>query len=284
MVLSLTLRNKTLWPQLPSLATVIRTHDLAAKKSLGQNFILNEHITDRIAELARIKDKVVLEIGPGPGGLTRSLLKAGAKRVIALEKDERCLRALEELQTHFPHHLDLHQGDALETPLHSLGLTSFTIVANLPYNIGTRLLLNWCEEKEFIDKMVLMFQKEVAERLTALPKTSAYGSLSVWIQWQWQVTSLLTLPPGAFSPPPKIESRVVECMPRTLPLAPARQEALQKVLNTAFQQRRKMLRRSLKALEGFHEEWFERTSLSPLARPEELTIEEFCRLSSCLKI
>lgn len=269
---------------LPSLRQVIENAGLFAKKSLGQNFILDSQVTDKIARLAGITpESTVLEIGPGPGGLTRSLLKENPLKVIAIEKDHRCLQALEPLRQAAQGRLEIIEADALKLSLKSISDRPVIIVANLPYNIATRLLLNWCQEKAHIIKMVLMFQKEVADRLVAIPRSSAYGSLSVWIQWQLEVRQRLTLAPQVFFPAPKVFSTVVDFSPRPQPLYQANPQALETLLATSFQQRRKMLRRSLKDLPDFSPTWFETTGISPEARPEELTIQDFCTLSQHLK-
>lgn len=273
----------TVWNNLPSLRDVVDTYGLRAQKSLGQNFILNEQITDKIVRLAGLSPSChVVEIGPGPGGLTRSLLKAGVDHLTAIERDKRCLLALQQLVGISQGRLRVIEGDALKINLKSLAGGPFHIVANLPYNIGTRLLLGWCTQLSFIKRMTLMFQKEVADRLIAVPGTSTYGSLSVWIQWQLETFQLLTLAPAVFSPAPKVYSAVVQLIPRPHFLYPAHPSSLQKLLATAFQQRRKMLRRSLRGLEGFHEGWFDQTGIAPHARPEELSVEDFCRLSAML--
>lgn len=251
-----------------------------AKKSLGQHFLFDEAITDTIVRLAAIdKGATVLEVGPGPGGLTRSLLKSPLGRLILVEKDDRFIDHLEKMldQSQIPG--EVLRRDALSQKLSTLGDGPFHIVSNLPYNVGTRLLLNWCEEAVHLSAMTLMFQKEVALRLLAKPGDSAYGSLSVWAQWHMAVTSLMTLSASAFTPPPKVDSMVVHLTPYTTPPYPADPEKLQRLLGLCFQQRRKMLRRSLKNHPGFEVSWLEQVGIDPEARPETLTLEAFCRLS-----
>jgi len=235
--------------QLPPLRDVIARHGLMAKKSLGQNFILDLNVTRRIARAAGPFDGFdVIEVGPGPGGLTRALLETGARRVVAIERDRRARAALQELAAAYPGRLELVEGDALELDPAALTDAPRKIVANLPYNIATALLLRWLDNIGAYDSLTLMFQREVAERLVAVPRSPAYGRLSVIVQWLAEPKILFDLPPRAFVPPPKVTSSVVSLMRRAMPLAPANKATLERVTAAAFGQRRKMLRQSLKSL------------------------------------
>ena len=221
----------------------------------------------------------MLEVGPGPGGLTRALLAAGAARVIAIERDPRCIAALSELATAASGSLELIEADALQFDPRDLGADHIVAVANLPYNIGTPLLLGWLDRIALFDALVLMFQREVAERLAAAPGSGAYGRLSVLVQWLCEVEIVMHLPGGAFVPPPQVASSLVRLTPRPQPLAPADQRALEHVLAAAFGQRRKMLRVSLKALRVNPGELLADAEVPPTARAEEIDIEGFCRLA-----
>lgn len=270
---------------LPPLREVIAAHGLDAKKSLGQNFLLDLNLTSRIARAAGpLEGFTVLEIGPGPGGLTRALLAAGASRVIAIEKDARCLPALAQISEHYEGRLEIVEGDAL-----TIDPTAFTsndpikIAANLPYNVGTQLLLNWITAKTwppFWSSLTLMFQKEVGERITASHGTKAYGRLSVLAGWRTKAGMLFDLNPKAFTPPPKVTSTVIHITPRPNPL-PCSLNTLEKVTAAAFGQRRKMLRASLKSLGGTAERLIDMAGLQPTARAEEVDIEGFVALANC---
>jgi len=228
---------------------VIARYGLGARKSLGQHFLLDLNLTGRIARAAGdLTAGTTIEIGPGPGGLTRALLAAGAVHVIAIERDERCLAALAEIAAAWPGRLEIIAGDALEVPVHELGATPRRICANLPYNIATPLLLSWLRHATAFERLTLMFQKEVAERLAAHPGNAGYGRLAVAAQWRAQVRRLFDIDPRAFTPPPNVVSTVVEFVPRPQPLAPADPQVLERVTAAAFGQRRKMLRQSLKSL------------------------------------
>ena len=269
--------------QLPPLREVIARHRLMAKKSLGQNFILDLNVTRRVARAAGPFDGFdVIEVGPGPGGLTRALLETGARRVIAIERDRRALAALQELATAYSGRLELLEGDALELDPAALTDAPRKIVANLPYNIATALLLRWLDKIGAYDSLTLMFQREVAERLVAVPRSPAYGRLSVIVQWLAEPKILFDLPPRAFVPPPKVTSSVVSLMPRAMPLAPANKATLERVTAAAFGQRRKMLRASLKSLGVPVETLLAAASVMPTARAEELSIEKFCALARAL--
>ncbi len=264
---------------LPPLRDVIHDFGLGARKSLGQHFLLDGNLTGRIARAADPLDNVnVIEIGPGPGGLTRALLASDADAVWAVEKDSRCVAALQILQDAYPGRLHILEADALETDLVALTPAPRAIVANLPYNVSTVLLLQWLRQADQFTRMVLMFQKEVADRLTAAPGSKAYGRLSVITQWQAQVRPLFNVSKEAFTPPPKVASTVVEVIPRAEPLAPAAMTDLEKVTQAAFGQRRKMLRSSLKSI-GLDPA---RVGINPEARAEDLSVEEFCALARLL--
>lgn len=269
---------------LPPLREVIARHGLAARKSLGQNFLLDLNLTGRIARAAGdLSTGSVIEIGPGPGGLTRSLLLAGARQVLAVEKDSRCLEALEDTRSASKGRLDLLNGDALEVPIDTLGQAPRKIVANLPYNIATPLLISWLHaihrSPDCVECMVLMFQKEVAQRITASPGNKAYGRLAVLTQWLCEAELLFDIASGAFTPPPKVTSSIVRLIPRARPRADCRLEALEQVTAAAFGQRRKMLRQSLKGLFPQAADVLGELGLQETARAEGLEIEDFCALA-----
>jgi 16S rRNA (adenine1518-N6/adenine1519-N6)-dimethyltransferase len=270
--------------ELPPLREVIARHGIAARKSLGQNFILDLNLTRRIARAAgRLDHATVIEIGPGPGALTRALLMEGARRVIAIERDPRCLAALGEVGTRYPGRLLLIEGDALALDPVALSEAPRKIVANLPYNIATALLLSWLDRIGEYENLTLMFQREVAERLVAAPQRPSYGRLSVIVQWLTVQKILYVLPPRAFVPPPKVTSSVVMLTPRAEPLAPALKTALERVTAAAFGQRRKMLRSSLKPLGVPVDDLLAATGIPPTARAEELSVAEFCALARVLQ-
>ncbi|MEE2997893.1 MAG: 16S rRNA (adenine(1518)-N(6)/adenine(1519)-N(6))-dimethyltransferase RsmA [Pseudomonadota bacterium] len=271
---------------LPPLRDVIALHDLSARKSLGQNFLLDLNITRRIVQAAGpLEDRPTIEIGPGPGGLTRALLEAGARPVIAVERDPRCIDALAGLKRVAGGSLHLVQQNAIEfdpAPF-ATEFGPLTIVANLPYNIATSLLILWLKKIELFGRMVLMFQSEVAERLVASPGTKAYGRLSVATQWRCDVRPVLTLPARAFTPAPKVDSTVVTITPRAEPLAKADGAALETVVAAAFSQRRKMLRSSLKGLFNNANITLTDAGIDPTARAETIDIEGFCSLARAYK-
>jgi 16S rRNA (adenine1518-N6/adenine1519-N6)-dimethyltransferase len=269
---------------LPPLREVIATHGLDARKSLGQNFLLDLNLTSRIARAAApLEDVTVLEIGPGPGGLTRALLANGARRVVAVEKDRRCLPALAEISDHYPGRLEVVEGDALALdPVEITGGAPVKIVANLPYNVGTQLLLNWITTPDwppFWTSLTLMFQKEVGTRIVAEPGSKAYGRLGVLAGWRTTARMLFDISPKAFTPPPKVTSAVVQLVPREAP-EPCSLTILEKVTAAAFGQRRKMLRASLKSLASPAEELIEAAGLKPTARAEEIDVSGFVRLAN----
>jgi 16S rRNA (adenine1518-N6/adenine1519-N6)-dimethyltransferase len=268
---------------LPPLREVIRRHDLSAKKSLGQNFLLDLNLTARIARAGGpLEGATVIEVGPGPGGLTRALLAEGAKRVIAIERDERALAALAEIAAHYPGRLEIVAGDALAfDPRPHLRDERARIVANLPYNIATALLVDWLTAEPWppwYDMLALMFQREVAERIVAKPGTKTYGRLSVLAGWRTETKILFDVAPSAFVPPPKVTSSVVRLTPRAAPLA-CDAGALQRVTEAGFGQRRKMLRQSLKSLGADALALLDQAGIEPTARAEEISVEGFVALA-----
>jgi 16S rRNA (adenine1518-N6/adenine1519-N6)-dimethyltransferase len=275
---------------LPPLREVVATYGLAAKKSLGQNFLFDLNLTMRIAKAAGpLETATIVEIGPGPGGLTRALLAAGAARVIAVERDERCLAALNEIAKHYPGRLRIIEGDALETDLDELigTVRPARICANLPYNIATALLTRWIEADpwpSWFDRLTLMFQREVAERIVATPKERAdYGRLAVLCNWRCETKILFDVSPSAFTPPPKVTSSVVELVPRAAPL-PCKVSVFAAVTQAAFGQRRKMLRQSLKSLGlGDPTALLEQAGIAPTRRAEEIEISDFVALAQAVE-
>jgi 16S rRNA (adenine1518-N6/adenine1519-N6)-dimethyltransferase len=264
---------------------VIARHGIGARKSLGQNFILDLNLTRRIARVAGpLGGGATIEIGPGPGGLTRALFDEGAARVIAIERDPRCLAALGELAALYPGRLAIVDGDALKIDPVTLAEKPRRIVANLPYNIATALLLRWLGRIGEYESLTLMFQREVAERLVAAPRTPAYGRLSILVQWLCEARILFDIPPRAFTPAPKVTSSVVRLTPRPMPLAPADKAVLERVTAAAFGQRRKMLRASLKSLGVPVEPLLAAAGIAGTARAEELSVTEFCALASALAL
>lgn len=273
---------------LPPLREVIRAAGLSAKKSLGQNFLLDLNLTRRIARAAGpLEGATVVEIGPGPGGLTRALLLEGASRVVVIEKDERCLPALSAIAGLYPGRLDIVSADAREMDYRTLALPSpARIVANLPYSVGTPLLISWLKTEPWppwFDRLVLMFQREVAERIVASPRTKDYGRLAVLSQWRTKPRILFTLPAEAFTPRPKVDSALVELIPKEKPEPPCEVEQLERVTAAAFGQRRKMLRSSLRQLTPDSEALLANLGIAPTARAEELGVAEFCRIANALK-
>ena len=272
--------------KLPPLKDVISRHQLRAKKSLGQNFLLDLNLTSKIARYAGNLDQFdILEIGPGPGGLTRSLLHEGARKVVAIDKDNRCIEALEEIQATFPGRLKLLQGDALSTNASEHLADPVRIIANLPYNIGTELLVRWLTSKtwpSFWQSMTLMFQKEVANRIVASPGSKAYGRLSVMSQWRCATKIAFNVPATAFTPPPKVESALVHFEALQEPKFPAKVDILEFVVSKAFNQRRKMLRGALKGYFQNVEEGLLSIGVLPTKRAEDITVQEYCAMSQIL--
>lgn len=270
---------------LPPLRDVIARHGLAARKSLGQNFLLDLNLTRRIARSAgSLADHTIVEVGPGPGGLTRALLMEGARRVVAIERDERCLPALAEIEAAAPGRLTVIHGDALEVNMAALVDGPARVVANLPYNVATPLLVNWLETDPWppwFSSLTLMFQREVAERIVAEPGSKDYGRLGVLAQWRTEPDILFDIGPKAFTPPPKVTSSVVHLIPRVQPIA-CELRLLERLTAAAFGQRRKMLRSSLQSLGVPAAELLAAAGIEPTERAERLTVDQFCALARML--
>jgi 16S rRNA (adenine1518-N6/adenine1519-N6)-dimethyltransferase len=269
---------------LPPLRQVIATHGLSAKKSLGQNFLLDLNLTAKIARSAGdLTGCDVLEVGPGPGGLTRGLLASGARRVLAIEKDPRCLPALAQIAAAYPGRLQVIEGDALDIDVMAHLTGPVRIVSNLPYNVGTVLLTRWLDTPDwppFWDSLTLMFQREVAERIVAVPGSSAYGRLSVLANWRSDARIVMGLPPEAFTPPPKVSSAVVRLDALRAPRFAADRTVLLPMVKAAFGQRRKMLRSSLRGFAPGIEDHLIAAGIKPTARAEEIELARFCDLAS----
>ena len=268
---------------LPPLREVIAKHQLSARKSLGQNFLLDLNLTAKIARQAGdLSQCDVLEIGPGPGGLTRGLLAEGARKVVAVEKDTRCIAALDEIAAAYPGRLAVINGDALEIdPLEHM-TPPIRVAANLPYNVGTELLVRWLTPPAwppFWQSLTLMFQREVAERIVAQPGSKAYGRLAILAQWRAEARIAMSLPPGAFTPPPKVSSAVVHLTALPEPRFPADAGILSRVVAAAFNQRRKMLRAALKGLAPDIEDRLTAAGIKPTERAEQVSLEAFCALA-----
>jgi 16S rRNA (adenine1518-N6/adenine1519-N6)-dimethyltransferase len=268
---------------LPPLRDVIRRHGLSAKKSLGQNFLLDLNLTARIARAGGpLANVTVVEVGPGPGGLTRALLAEGARRVIAIERDQRAIAALDEIAARYPGRLEIVAGDALAFDIRAhLNGERARVVANLPYNIATALLVAWLTAEPWppwYDALVLMFQREVAERIVAKPGAKTYGRLSVLANWRCETKIMFDVAPSAFVPPPKVTSSVVRLIPRAKPLA-CDSSMLQRVTEAGFGQRRKMLRQSLKSLGVDTAALLAAAGIEPTARAEEIPVEGFVMLA-----
>jgi 16S rRNA (adenine1518-N6/adenine1519-N6)-dimethyltransferase len=273
---------------LPPLRQVIADHGLSARKSLGQNFLLDLNLTAKIARQAGdLSGCDVLEIGPGPGGLTRGLLSEGARRVVAMEKDTRCLPALEDIATVYPGRLEVLNADALEIdPLDHL-TPPIKVAANLPYNVGTELLIRWLTPPDwppFWQSLTLMFQREVAERIVAQPGSKAYGRLALLAQWRAEAQIVMHLPPGAFTPPPKVSSAVVHLTALPEPRFPADPKILERVVARAFNQRRKMLRAALKGMAPDIEDRLLSAGIQPTDRAETVHLEQFCALARSFEV
>jgi 16S rRNA (adenine1518-N6/adenine1519-N6)-dimethyltransferase len=271
---------------LPPLREVIRRHGLAARRSLGQNFLLDLNLTARIARAAGpLEGVTVVEVGPGPGGLTRALLALGAARVIAIERDERCIAALQELADHFGDRLTVVAGDALQAdPAAYVESGPVRVVANLPYNIATALLVSWLTLEPWppwYDMLVLTFQREVAQRIVAAPGSKAYGRLSVLAGWRTTAQMLFDIAPRAFVPAPQVTSSVVRLVPRAQPL-PCDRRLLERVVEAAFGQRRKMLRQSLKSLGVDALALLTTADIDPTARAEDIPVAGFVSLARAL--
>ncbi len=269
---------------LPPLRDVIAAHDLGARKSLGQHFLLDLNLTAKIARAAGpLNEGTIIEIGPGPGGLTRALLSEGATNVIAVERDGRCIAALSELQSATAGRLEIRQADARDVDVSILGREPRKIVANLPYNVGTPLLIGWLSQASCFERMTLMFQREVADRIAAQPGDPAYGRLSVIANWRCRTRKLFNVPARAFTPPPNVESAVVSLSPYASLPHPASQRVLEKVTAAAFGQRRKMLRGALKTLPVDPLTLLEAAAIDPTRRAETLDIAEFAALARSLE-
>jgi 16S rRNA (adenine1518-N6/adenine1519-N6)-dimethyltransferase len=270
--------------ELPPLRDAMARAGLRADKRLGQHFLLDLNLTAKIARAAGdLRAGTTIEIGPGPGGLTRALLAAGAT-VVAVERDERCRSPMDELAAAYPGRLSVIWADALAVGAHTLGQAPRRIVANLPYNVGTELLMGWLDHAAAFESFTLMFQREVGERLTARPGTKSYGRLSVLVQWLCAVEAVFVVGAQAFTPPPQVDSVVVRLVPHAQPLAPAVKNNLERVTAAAFGQRRKMLRQSLKALAknlGFMDgaDLCAAAVIDPELRAENLSVEQFCALA-----
>jgi len=271
---------------LPPLRDVIAEHGLSARKALGQNFLLDLNLTAKIARMAgSLHDHDVLEIGPGPGGLTRGLLSEGARRVVAVEKDARCLPALQEIAAAYPGRLEVLNADALDIDPGAHLTPPIRIAANLPYNVGTELLVRWLTPPDwppFWDSLTLMFQKEVAQRIVAAPGSKAYGRLAILAQWRTDAEIVMELPPQAFSPPPKVHSAVVHLTALAEPRFPADAKTLEMVVAKAFNQRRKMLRAALKGLRPDIEDRLIAAGIAPTDRAEQVDLERFCALARAM--
>lgn len=264
---------------MPPLRDVIARHDLGARKTLGQHFLLDLNLTGRIARAAgKLTEGTVIEIGPGPGGLTRALLAEGAAHVVAVERDRRCVAALQELAA-ADGRLEIVEDDATRLDLTALGSPPRRIVANLPYNVSTVLLIAWLRQADAFESMTLMFQKEVADRIVAAPGTKAYGRLSVMANWRCDTRILFNLPARAFTPPPKVASSVVRFDPLPEPRYPASWDAMETVVAAAFGQRRKMLRGSLRSLGVDSKALLRTADINPEMRAETLSVEMFAALA-----
>ena len=269
---------------LPPLREVLATHALDARKALGQNFLLDLNLTQKIARTAgALEGAHVIEVGPGPGGLTRAILSLGVAKLTVIERDSRCLPALAEISKHYPGRLEIIEGDALKIDFADLaGEKPVKIIANLPYNVGTQLLINWLLPETwppYWQSLTLMFQKEVAQRIIASPGSNHYGRLGVLAGWRTEAKLAFDVPPQAFTPPPKVTSSVVHLTPRENPL-PVNAGSLEKLTQAAFGQRRKMLRQSIKSMGG--ETLLQKAGIDPTRRAETLSVEEFCALANAL--
>lgn len=270
---------------LPPLRDIVRNHELLAKKSLGQNFLFDLNLTSRIARSAgSLAGHTIVEVGPGPGGLTRAILAAGAEKLVVIERDSRCIPALQEIAAYYPGRLQIVEGDALEIdPEAFLEGRPARIIANLPYNVGTALLTGWISKSEWPpwwSSLTLMFQREVAERIVADERdTKNYGRLGVLCGWRTEARIMFDVPPSAFVPPPKVTSSIVHIEPRQSPL-PCRVRALEAVTRAAFGQRRKMLRQSLKGLMPNPISLLQQVGINETARAEEIPIEGYVALAN----
>jgi len=269
---------------LPSIKETVLMHKLFPHKSKGQHFIYDSKITDRIASLSGdLTNSTIYEVGPGPGGLTRSLLNFGAKKIIAAEKDQRCVEALNKLAISYPQRLEILHDDALTIDENNILPKGSKIISNLPFNISTALFLKWLDKPNHWSSMTLMFQKEVAQRLSSKHGKKSYGRLSVITQWLCNVEILFNVKPGSFIPPPKVTSSVISIIPRNSPLAPASRKFLEKIVGSSFNQRRKMLKSSLKSTGLNSDELLRISGVDPHSRADDISIEEYCALARALK-
>ena len=271
---------------LPPLRAVIAAHGLTARKALGQNFLMDLNLTARIARAGGAAGAQVLEVGPGPGGLTRALLAEGAAHVLAVEKDARCLPALAEIAAAWPGRLTVLEADALAVDPAGRLARPWRVVSNLPYNIGTELLVRWLTPAAWPPpwtSLTLMFQREVAERIVAAPGSKAYGRLAILAQWRAEAAIVMTLPPEAFTPPPKVRSAVVRLDALPAPRFPADADVLQRVVAAGFGQRRKMLRVALRGLSPDIETALESAGIAPTDRAEQVPLEGWCALARALE-
>jgi 16S rRNA (adenine1518-N6/adenine1519-N6)-dimethyltransferase len=268
---------------IPSTSQIIKKYGLDAKKSLGQNFILDSNLTDKIARQAGDLDGFqILEIGGGPGGLTKSILKLNPKKLTVVEQDDRCIAALQEIQTFYPEQLEIIKGDALKFDVAAFApKNKIKIIANLPYNIATELLFNWLKDRDKIDSMVLMFQKEVVDRIVAKPNSKAFGRLAVMVNFFCETKKLFDISPSAFTPSPKVTSSLVLIKPRAKPIMDVKLADLEKVCAAAFSQRRKMVKAGLKTISDDVEGWLKRAGIDSSLRAEQLTLEQFGQLTIC---
>lgn len=267
---------------LPSIRDTIMQFGLMAKKSLGQNFLSDLNITRKIVKQAQNLDEaVIVEIGPGPGGLTRAIMESRAKKIVLIEKDDRCIKALEQLAA-IDNRIEIRNEDALKVNWAELAAhygQKIHIMANLPYNISTILLIDWLRHSPHIAEMILMFQREVADRITALPHSKAYGRLSVMTQWKMQATQMFHLPPNVFWPPPKIESTIVHFSPKDEQADAPQFEAMEKTVKIAFEHRRKMIRANMKVF-GIDETALNAIGIDPQKRAEDLSLQDFLNLTN----
>ena len=263
---------------LPPVRQLVNSMDMRARKSLGQNFLFDLNLTRRIARSAGTLSGTTIEVGPGPGGLTRALLLEGATHLIAIEKDHRATGVLSELTSAADGRLRVIEADAMKIAIWDMGSTPRRIIANLPYNIATKLLISWLTHANSFESMTLMFQREVAERITSRPGDTAYGRLSVLTQWLTDSEILFDVPASAFVPSPKVTSSIVQIVPLKTPRFPCSQTALEMITRVVFGQRRKMLRSSMKKIGG--ENLLKAAGIDPKKRPQEINIQEFCRLAS----
>ena len=273
--------------ELEKIAKVISNYKIKPKKSLSQNFLLDLNLTKKISDsVSNLESCDILEIGPGPGALTRSLLSLGARKVVVIEKDSQFLRPLQEISNFYPGRLTIIHGDVLSLELEQMLRPPIKIVSNLPYNIGTKILLNYLTVETwppFWDSLTFMFQEEVANRLVALPKTKSYGRLSIITQWRSNVKILFKVPASAFTPVPKVDSAVIQISPSKQAHFKTNHQTLQRVVKLAFSQRRKMLRQSLKKLHPEILTILPKVGIDPQSRPEELSIEQFCGLARIIE-